>query len=334
MCYAFGIMIDESIIIASGVAIAAMFFAYQYFTGQQRKAAKAPVRGKVLSSFATNLTDKARAGKIDPFVGREDEIERAIHILMRRTKNNPLLIGEPGVGKTAVVEGIALRMINGDIPEKLKDKEIYALDLNALVADTKYRGDLEKRLHSLMQELDGIADQLILFIDEIHLVKQMSGAEGALNMSDVLKPALARGELRIIGATTWQEYQKYIKPDQALERRLQPVLIDEPTTTQAVAILKTLRPVYEKFHGVKITDEALKAAVDISKKKIKNRQLPDKAIDLMDEAAAKVSIELHHCHKTAVGLVHAAAQACDETVDAADIEQVAEPWITHVNRQP
>jgi ATP-dependent Clp protease ATP-binding subunit ClpC len=153
-------------------------------------------------------------------------------------------------------------------------------------------------------------------------------------MSDVLKPALARGELRVIGATTWQEYEKYIKPDQALERRLQPVLIDEPTAAQAVAILKTLRPVYEKFHSVKITDEALRAAVDISKKKIKNRQLPDKAIDLMDEAAAKVSIELHQCHKTAIGLVHAAAQACDETVNAKDIEEVAEPWITHINHQP
>jgi len=327
-------MIDRTILIASGVAVAAMFFAYQYFVGRQRSLGATSGRGKLLSTYAANLTDKARAGKIDPFVGREDEIERAVHILMRRTKNNPLLIGEPGVGKTAVVEGIALRMVAGDIPDKLKNKEIYALDLNALVADTKYRGDLEKRLHGLMEELDGTADSLILFIDEIHLVKQMSGTEGALNMSDVLKPALARGELRVIGATTWQEYEKYIKPDQALERRLQPVLIDEPTPAQAVAILKTLRPVYEKFHGVKITDEALKAAVDISKKKIKNRQLPDKAIDLMDEAAAKVSIELNQCHKTALGLVHAAAQKCDETVNAIDIEEVAEPWITHINHQP
>ncbi len=327
-------MIDRSIVIASGVAVAAMFFAYQYFVSRQRLQKTGPAGGKMLATYAANLTDKARAGKIDPFVGREAEIERAVHILMRRTKNNPLLIGEPGVGKTAVVEGIALRMIAGDIPDKLKNKEIFALDLNALVADTKYRGDLEKRLHGLMEELDGVADDIILFIDEIHLVKQMSGAEGALNMSDVLKPALARGELRIIGATTWQEYEKYIKPDQALERRLQPVLIDEPTAAQAVAILKTLRPVYEKFHEVKITDEALKAAVDISKKKIKNRQLPDKAIDLMDEAAAKVSIELHQCHKTALGLVHAAAQVCDETVNAKDIEDVAEPWITHINHQP
>ncbi len=326
-------VLDAQFLIAIGAALAAMFFAYQYFATPKHTINQIRGAGKLLSIYATNLSENARTGKLDPFVGRKEEIERTIHILLRRTKNNPLLVGEPGVGKTAIIEGVALRIIAGDVPEKLKNKEIYALDLNALVADTKYRGELEKRLHSLMLELDKIADEIILFIDEIHLIKQMSGTEGALNMSDVLKPALARGELRIIGATTWQEYEKYIKSDHALERRLQPVLIDEPTAAQAVAILRTLRPVYEKFHGVKITDAAIKAAVNISKQKIKNRQLPDKAIDLMDEAAAKVSIELHECHKVALGLVHAAAATCHDTVDAADIAEVAEPWLIHIEHE-
>ncbi len=324
-------MEGQAIIVASCVSIAAMFFAWQFI--RPAKNLGKPGSGKVLSLYATNLTADARAGRVDPFVGREVEIERAIHILMRRTKNNPLLIGEPGVGKTAIVEGLAMRMVHGNIPAKLLNKEIYALDINALVADTKFRGDLEQRLHKLMEELDVMGEKIILFIDEIHLIKEMSGVQGGLNMSDVLKPMLSKGHLRIIGSTTWAEFKKYIKDDLALERRLQPVLIDEPTQTQALEILKTLRPVYEVFHDVKITNDALKAAVEISHNKIKNRQLPDKAIDLMDEAAAKISIELNDCHKTALGLVHGAAGACEKVVGAKDIQAVAGSWLDPVNRQ-
>ncbi len=294
------------------------------------------------SDLTEDLTKRARAGTLDPFAGREEEVERVIHILMRRTKNNPLLIGAPGVGKTAIAHGLAQRIVQGDVPDALKDKRVLALDLPSLMAETKYRGELEKRLRDFLASLEDQARENILFIDEIHMLAQAGGTEGALNVSDVFKPALARGELHVLGATTWKEYDTYIRPDAPLDRRFQPVLVDEPTPEAAFHILTTLRQTYEEFHGVKIPDATLRAAVDLSDAYIKGRFLPDKAIDLIDEAAAKVSIDCSRAHNGAtLGLVHAAASDkaaspethTGDTVTPEDIQTVVDQWIAHAEAE-
>ncbi|MGH2913100.1 MAG: ATP-dependent Clp protease ATP-binding subunit, partial [Solirubrobacteraceae bacterium] len=245
---------------------------------------------KLLDQFGRNLTRLAADGKLDPVVGRETEIERIMQILSRRTKNNPVLIGEPGVGKTAVVEGLAQRITNADVPELLKNKQIYTLDLAALVAGSKYRGEFEERLKKVMKEITQRGD-IILFIDELHNLVGAGAAEGAIDAASILKPALARGELQTIGATTLDEYRKYLERDSALERRFQQIRVEEPTIDQSVEILKGLRDRYEQHHKVQITDEALQAAADLASRYISDRFLPDKAIDLIDEAASRMRIK-------------------------------------------
>ena len=247
----------------------------------------------VLSKYARNLTELAESGKLDPVVGREEEIRRVIQVLSRRTKNNPVLIGEPGVGKTAIAEGLALRITNRDVPEVLLDKKLMALDLGSLVAGAKYRGEFEDRLKAVVKEVTSSEGRIILFIDEIHTLVGAGKGDGAMDAGQILKPALARGELRCIGATTLDEYREYIEKDKALERRFQTVLVGEPSVPDAITILRGLKEKYEVHHGVRITDAALVAAVKLSHRYITNRFLPDKAIDLMDEAAARLSIEIN-----------------------------------------
>ena len=244
-----------------------------------------------LSKYARNLVDEARAGKLDPVIGRDEEIRRVLQILSRRTKNNPILIGEPGTGKTAIVEGLAHRILRGDVPENLKDKQLYSLDMGALVAGAKYKGEFEERLKSVVNEVTKSEGRIILFIDEIHTLVGAGKGEGAMDAANILKPALARGELRSIGATTLDEYQKFFEKDKALERRFQPVMVDEPDTAASISILRGLKERYENHHHVRIQDDAIIAAVELSTRYITDRFLPDKAIDLMDEAAAKLRME-------------------------------------------
>lgn len=246
---------------------------------------------QALSKYARNLVEDARAGKLDPVIGRDDEIRRVLQILSRRTKNNPILIGEPGTGKTAIVEGLAGRIIRGDVPENLKDKQLYSLDMGALLAGAKYKGEFEERLKSVIKEVTNAEGNIILFIDEIHTLVGAGGGEGAMDAANILKPALARGELRAIGATTLNEYQKYFEKDKALERRFQTVMVDEPDELDAISILRGLKERYENHHKVRIQDDACIAAVQLSERYISDRFLPDKAIDLMDEAAAKLRME-------------------------------------------
>ena len=244
-----------------------------------------------LSKYAKNLVEEARQGKLDPVIGRDEEIRRVLQILSRRTKNNPILIGEPGTGKTAIVEGLAERIVRGDVPENLKDKQLYSLDMGALVAGAKYKGEFEERLKSVIKEVTNSNSNIILFIDEIHTLVGAGGGEGAMDAANILKPALARGELRSIGATTLNEYQKYFEKDKALERRFQTVMVDEPDELSAISILRGLKERYENHHKVRIQDDACIAAVKLSERYISDRFLPDKAIDLMDEAAAKLRME-------------------------------------------
>ncbi|MBQ6682885.1 MAG: AAA family ATPase, partial [Bacteroidales bacterium] len=245
-----------------------------------------------LNKYAKNLNQLAQAGKLDPVIGRDDEIRRVLQILSRRTKNNPILIGEPGVGKTAIAEGLAHRIVSGDVPENLKSKTIYSLDMGALIAGAKYKGEFEERLKSVIREINEADGEIILFIDEIHTLVGAGGGEGAMDAANILKPALARGELRAIGATTLAEYQKYFEKDKALERRFQSVLIDEPDVNDTISILRGLKERYEVHHKVRIKDEAIIAAAELSNRYISDRFLPDKAIDLIDEAAAKLRLEI------------------------------------------
>ena len=259
--------------------------------GQSVKSQSADDNYQSLEKYAKNLVEQARSGKLDPVIGRDEEIRRVLQILSRRTKNNPILIGEPGTGKTAIVEGLAERIVRGDVPENLKNKQLYSLDMGALVAGAKYKGEFEERLKSVIKEVTNANGQIILFIDEIHTLVGAGGGEGAMDAANILKPALARGELRAIGATTLNEYQKYFEKDKALERRFQTVMVNEPDEVDAISILRGIKERYENHHKVRIQDDACIAAVKLSERYISDRFLPDKAIDLMDEAAAKLRME-------------------------------------------
>ncbi|MBP9863931.1 ATP-dependent Clp protease ATP-binding subunit [Patescibacteria group bacterium] len=329
--------------IIGGVCIVSAFLVWDY--SRRKNVKSSGGSGPILERFTTDVTLRAQKGELDPVVGRDDEIERVIHILSRRRKNNPLLIGEPGVGKTAIIEGLARRIVKGAVPARLRDKRILMLDLTGIISGTKYRGEFEKRMHSLTEELQVLARSVILFIDEIHMIEQSAGAEGAVSASDILKPALARGDLQAVGATTWKEYEKYIKPDDALNRRFQPVLVGEPSDQDALVIMRGIKDAYEKYHDVVIDDDALEAAVTLSKT-VKDRYLPDKAIDLIDEACAKVSIEAVSGHAIAIGVVHAASATVNqraqdelralnpllETVEKLDKDFPNDPAIERVER--
>lgn len=288
-------------------------------------------------SFTTDLTDLAKRGKLPHVVGMDEAIERVIHVIARKSKNNPLLIGEPGVGKTAVMEGLAQRIVAGDVPEKFKGKKILALNLGDLMAGTKYRGELESRLRGLLQSLEQREREVILFIDELHMIEQARGSEGSLDLADILKPALSRGDLQVVGATTWREYEQYLKPDGAIDRRFQPVLVEEPSRDTAVAIVQGAKPSYEKFHNVCIPKQSVEAAVDASMKFIHDRFLPDKAFDIVDEACAKVALETaDRSHASALGILHqASAQVSAECpgdtpiVGIEDVNEVARQWHEH-----
>ena len=261
--------------------------------GERVTSASAEETYNVLNKYAKNLNELARDGKLDPVIGRDEEIRRVLQILTRRTKNNPMLVGEPGVGKTAIAEGLAHRIVDGDVPDNLKDKIVFSLDMGALIAGAKYKGEFEERLKSVVKEVTAAEGDIVLFIDEIHTLVGAGGGEGAMDAANILKPALARGELRAIGATTLDEYQKYFEKDKALERRFQKIIIEEPDTESAISILRGIKEKYETHHKVQIKDDAIIAAVELSQRYITNRFLPDKAIDLMDEAASKLRMEIN-----------------------------------------
>ena len=260
--------------------------------GRTADSANAEQGFDALKKYARDLTAEAREGKLDPVIGRDDEIRRTIQVLSRRTKNNPVLIGEPGVGKTAIAEGLALRIVNGDVPESLKDKKLMALDMGALIAGAKFRGEFEERLKAVLNEVQAENGEIILFIDEMHTLVGAGKADGAMDASNLLKPALARGELHCVGATTLDEYRKHVEKDPALARRFQPVIVDEPTVEDTISILRGLKEKYEQHHKVRISDSALVAAATLSNRYITDRFLPDKAIDLVDEAAARLRMQV------------------------------------------
>src|SRR3989344_6009048 len=270
-----------------------------------------------LAQFARDLTELAADGNLDPVIGRGEEIERAIQVLCRRTKNNPVLVGKSGVGKTAIAEGLAQAIINKKVPKILQQKKVLALDLPALLAGTKYRGEFEQRLKKITEEITAARRSIILFIDEIHTLAEAGGAEGAIDADDILKPALARGDLQVIGATTAGEYKQFIQKDVTLDRRLHPLLIDEPSAQETIKILRGLKRKYEQFHKVKITDEAIMAAVHLAAEHIKDKSFPDKAIDLMDEAASKVNIANVDDKKDNVW----------PAVEVKEVKEVMEEWL-------
>ncbi|RKY60295.1 MAG: type VI secretion system ATPase TssH, partial [Candidatus Neomarinimicrobiota bacterium] len=283
----------KTLLKTNGITTETLLSALKEIRGSQSVRDQSPEdKYQALKRYCRNLNELARKGKLDPVIGREEEIRRVLQVLARRTKNNPVLIGEPGVGKTAIAEGLALRIVAGDVPEGMRDKQILALDMGALIAGAKFRGEFEDRLKSVIREITESDGQIILFIDEIHTVVGAGAAEGSVDASNLLKPALARGELRSIGATTLNEYRKYIEKDKALERRLQPILIAEPSLEDAISVLRGIKERYEIHHGIRIKDAALVAAVELSHRYITDRFLPDKAIDLIDEAASRLRLEI------------------------------------------
>jgi len=290
------------------VAAAILIGAAAWAVNKKRKEVKGSPPPGAVPEFTRDLSAEAEKGIIDPVIGRDDEIDRVIHIIARRMKNNPLLIGEAGVGKTAVVEGLAQRIAQGRVPDLLKGKRVLAVDLAKLLAGTGFRGELEQRLRLLLEQLEQDKGKTVLFIDELHMIDQAKGSDGGLNLSDMIKPALARGDISVIGASTWQEYQRTLRLDAAIDRRFQPVLVGEPSEASAIEIMRGLKEGYEQHHGVSIDEDALIAAVRTSAKIIKDRFLPDKALDVLDEASAKVSIEASLGHRASMGVVHEASK--------------------------